>query len=289
MLDALKPFQYFILGCTLAATCVWFFGAQHSWILTGCCLIILIAGLPHGAFDIYIISDLFRAKAFVLAIAAYLALVLATIILWWSSPHLFLTAFLCYSAFHFGDSDWPAACWLHKFSWGLAIITLPCLVAAEEVTLLFSIILNAEPLPLIIQGLGYMAVPSAVATGFRTRAHQSHNPTLALLGCYTLICLQGGALMAFTCYFAFLHGPHHLKRWRLKLPSKQNYMTYLISLIVFMTLVLLALWRTDLITPGPEAALTLADRTSIQYTFVALAALTVPHMTLLFIASKRST
>jgi len=116
--------------------------------------------------------------------------------------------------------------------------------------------------------------------------------TCALLSCYALVCLIGGALIAFSCYFAFLHGPHHLRRWRLKIPDSPNMGIYLISLALFAGIALLTVLTPEVnlsnINGLSNGLVNALDANAIRYTFVALAALTVPHMTFLYIASRRN-
>ncbi len=287
MLATLKPFQLFFFSAGVAIACSLIFGAQHNWLLLSCCVVVLAAGLPHGAFDIYIIASLFHNKSFALAIVGYLSLIVLTVLLWWTSPQAFLTLFLVYSAFHFGDSDCPTESVSYKASWGLSIIALPCLFATDEVALLFSLILNAEPLPTISSIFSYAAPPAMVFCCLKATKQSARFTTFALLSCYALACLFGGALIAFSCYFAFLHGPHHLRRWRLKLPDSPNTGVYLISLAVFAGIALLTVLTPEINSNNPRGLTSALDAKAIRYTFVALAALTVPHMTLLYIASRR--
>jgi Brp/Blh family beta-carotene 15,15'-monooxygenase len=296
VLETLRPFQLFFLSAGIAIAGSIVFGAQHNWFFLSCCVVVLAAGLPHGAFDIYIIANLFQNKSFVLAILVYLSLIVITVLVWWINPQAFLTLFLIYSAFHFGDSDYPTETILFKASWGLSIIALPCLLATEEVALLFSVILDAEPLPIIANGLSYSALPAVLFCCLKATKQNTRFTTCALLSCYALVCLVGGALIAFSCYFAFLHGPHHLRRWRLKIPDSPNMGIYLISLALFAGIALLTVLAPEInlsninglsnnLSNGLVNAL---DANAIRYTFVALAALTVPHMTFLYIASRRN-
>tara|TARA_B100000767_G_C19749507_1_gene530083 strand:+ start:267 stop:1133 length:867 start_codon:yes stop_codon:yes gene_type:complete len=286
VLKTFRPFQFFLISCAIASLCSLLFGAEHNWVLIGCCILILAAGLPHGAFDFYIIANLYANKSFVLAIIGYLVLIAATVLLWWSSANIFLTAFLCYSAFHFGDSDWPMSCKLQKTAWGLAIITLPCLLAPQQVTILFTLVLGIAPAPLITSGMGYLAIPAVLLCGMKMGDEPPHIATLPLLSSYALVCALGGALIAFTCYFAFLHGPHHLQRWRLKLPNSRYLAVYLLSFFVFSIIALLVILAPEFNPQNTTSVSMTAGNSAIQYTFVALAALTVPHMTFLYIASK---
>jgi Brp/Blh family beta-carotene 15,15'-monooxygenase len=281
----LKPFVFFLYSCIAASLYAVIFGGADSSLLIACCLIILVAGLPHGAFDIYILAELYKGHFFALALAIYIALILATLALWWLAPLFFLIAFLIYSAFHFGDSDWPNHSLPYKAAWGTAVITLPCLLSASQVNSLFAIILDAREMPFIAKYLGYLAIFSAVICCINTKASRNSAPALVLLGCYALVCKFGGALVAFTCYFAFLHGPRHLERWRSKLPNRSNRKIYLITLGILLGIFLLSFFTANSGIFNTQSVYESLDSAMIRYTFVALAALTVPHMINLFIAN----
>ena len=69
-------------------------------------ILILIAGLPHGALDYYLLTTHYQGAQLAGALSGYLALIGITALIWWLLPLVFLFSFLAYSAFHFGDSDW---------------------------------------------------------------------------------------------------------------------------------------------------------------------------------------
>jgi len=274
----LKPFIFFLLSCITASIYSLIFGINDGWVFTTCCLIILIAGLPHGAFDIYILDDLFKGKLFLWSLIAYVGLVFITVVFWWLTPLIFLIVFLAYSAIHFGDSDWPLYSFIYKVSWGSAIITLPCLLSADQVTSLFAIILETKEFPLIAYSLGFIAIISTIFCCLKNFT------ACILLIFYAALCKFGGALVAFTCYFAFLHGPRHLGRWREKLPNRSNIQVYLITFSILVAIVLLAFFTSKFGNLDENRIFIEIDQAMIRYTFVALAALTVPHMVSLLIA-----
>lgn len=174
MLATLKPYTTFLVCCAVAAALGVSFGTEYNWLVAGCCLVILVAGLPHGAFDLYILADLFKGRSFFWAIVGYLALIILTVLLWWLAPQLFLIGFLSYSAFHFGDSDWPADSVVNRLGWGSAIVTLPCLLAPDQVTALFTIVLNTPSMPLITDVLGFIAILATLSSciEFASRKNQ---------------------------------------------------------------------------------------------------------------------
>lgn len=313
MLRALKPFRAFLAGCLLVSTLAFLLGAAHTGIIAGLCLLILVAGLPHGAFDLYIMAHRYQGRAFVLAIAGYLGLVALTVLVWFTLPLLFLAGFLAYSAYHFGDSDWPGASLVQKLAWGTSIVGLPCLIASNQVATLFETITSLPDLGRFTAIAGLLAVPAALWAGLvsgllsglwpslswmtlrqpKSGQNDAQLPTTAasglLLLCYALACALGSPLAAFACYFAFLHSPFHLRRWRQRISQSSKLGSYALSGLVLAGVGAFAVWQPVGETSSASTVSALAiqlDGSALRYTFVALAALTVPHMTLLMLAKK---
>jgi hypothetical protein len=106
-------------------------------------------------------------------------------------------------------------------------------------------------------------------------------------------------LAAFACYFACLHGPFHLDRWQKRIAPPSNLGIYALSTLVIGCVGALAFWLPANIDSSASTLAALADQLDssaleksvlddsfLRYTFVTLAALTVPHMTLLMLAKR---
>ena len=93
------------------------------------------------------------------------------------------------------------------------------------------------------------------------------------------MCLAAGPLAAFACYFACLHSPFHLRRWRQRTAHGSLVAVYVLTAAVLICIGGL-IWVSP-VTWHQSSAATI-DPSAVRYTFLALAALTVPHMTLLF-------
>ena len=101
-----------------------------------CSVLILLTGLPHGAYDLVIMRARHRGSELTMMVLGYIALVLAALVLWAFQPFVLLASFIVYSAFHFGDSDFahaPSGC---TSSAGRCYLGIPALFSAPTVTAL---------------------------------------------------------------------------------------------------------------------------------------------------------
>ena len=280
MRSVVKPYAGFLLGSvTVLCAAIWAV-EQSSLLILVCSVLILLAGLPHGAYDWVIMRAHYGKERLVSAVAAYVALVLLVIALWLVAPQTLLIVFLAYSAYHFGDSDLPNASRLHQVSWGLAIVGLPGLLAGADVQALFSVLTESSIASAPIGALGILGWVAAIV-------HVCSAPkrwvSVGLLVAYGLVCWAAGALAGFACYFALLHSPIHLARWRHAL-NQQGSATILMLSFIVMSAIAGAVWMS---ASGLEATFATINQTTFRYTFIALAALTVPHMVLLSNANRR--
>ena len=285
MFGALKPFLFFLSGSASVLVLATLIGTGHPAFVALLCLVLLLAGLPHGAFDYHILSARYEGSAFACALVIYLGLTGMTVVLWWLLPLWFLSSFLAYSAFHFGDSDWPDQGALRKWAWGLSIVGLPCLLAPRTVEPLFAVIAGITDVALLTKVTGLMSIPATALCCLpdRVSAGNRWNPKPVLLLSYGGMCWVAGPLAAFGCYFACLHSPFHLTRWRRRIEGTSMGGIHALSALVLVSVVGLVWWFPVAWDADLGSSL---DGSALRYTFLALAALTVPHMTLLFLAKR---
>lgn len=283
MLGALKPFAFFLGGSAAVVVLATVIGTAHPAFFLLVCLAILLSGLPHGAFDYHILSARYAGPAFAVALATYLGLTGATVLLWWILPLLFLGSFLTYSAYHFGDSDWPEQGAIAKWAWGLSIVGLPCLLAPQTVEPLFTVIAGITEVTLLTKVTALLSIPATIwcCLPDRTSDGSRWNTKPILLLSYGGMCWIAGPLAAFGCYFACLHSPFHLKRWQRRIEDAPMFGIHALSALVLVSVVGLVWWFPVAWDADLGSHL---DGSVLRYTFLALAALTVPHMTLLFLA-----
>ena len=241
-----------------------------------------VLGLPHGSLDTEVarrylhLNSLPRLVGF---LAGYMALSGIVIAIWLQIPNIALAAFLLYSAVHFGDDVAHRLGRIGGIGYGLWILGLPVTFHPQTVEPLFAM-LGADQTGLIIA-----AAPWALAVGGAILiAALALNPERASSDWRDPLLLAAGAaflhpLAYFIAYWCFLHSPRHLElaardlglegwRERLRAVAPTTLATYALAIAAVPFLMNLP-----------------SDAILMQVIFIGLAALTVPHMILEFIAS----
>lgn len=176
--------------------------------------LMLLGGLPHGAFDIALAVRAFRldlaTTGIVLGLYVAVALLMAT--LWSFAPTLALGLFLMLAAIHFGE-DWtmlePG---LLRAMAGASIITAPAIGQPHAVSALFELLANGSAGHLLAQ-LAIAIAPVALlvtAVGLAI-AWRDRFTGWALAQSTSLLCLLiAPPVIGFAIYFVLLHSPRHL-------------------------------------------------------------------------------
>lgn len=239
--------------------------------------LILVFGMPHGALDLVLARQTWplvggaHHAAFLLG---YLAIAAAVAGLWYLAPEAALLAFLGYSAYHFSD-DWPGPRFAAVAA-AVVVLALPAALHPVRVDALFGW-LGAEggvARPLLVAA-GGAGLPVALWTYRRSPVRLG-----LLLGLAGLAALLP-PLGYFFVYFCGLHGPGHVGRvaGRLRIGSRDLWRSMLAptaGALLATAAAALALLRTG-IDP---------DEAALRATFIAFAALTVPHMLLVDLFSR---
>ena len=74
MFGVLKPFAFFLGGSASVLVLATVIGTAHPTFVALLCLVILLAGLPHGAFDYHIMSARYEGSALAFALVVYVGL-----------------------------------------------------------------------------------------------------------------------------------------------------------------------------------------------------------------------
>ncbi len=250
---------------------------RHELLAAGALLLLL--GMPHGAFDVVFARKLFGVadvKGWAVFSLCYVGLAAAVVGLWMAAPTLFLCAFLIFSAVHFGGDPAGSVSWLTRGLYGGAVIVLPALWHGPELQRLLGGVAGPASAAFVAPILGQLAPPWLAATVLAC-ALQARTSRLAACESAALAALSLAAppLAAFTVYFCAMHSPRHILRTLASLQAAEVRRALAMALWPTLAVLLAAAllgWRmSDL----------LVEARVMQLVFVGLAALTLPHMLLL--------
>lgn len=249
--------------------------AQQTLWLAG--LLIMSLGIPHGALDPIFAKELPQIKSrasWAGFVVCYLLLAALVVCLWWVLPALFLMGFLGISVLHFSGDPAPGATFWSRLLYGGAVITLPFLWHADEGGRLFSLLVGRDAALPIAAGLHLIAGPWLAGLVLVTVLNGRRDWLLALeISAVGLLALAATPLLGFAVFFCGMHSMRHIlrtQRYSGFTPQRLALMAVLPMLAVF----LIAALGWTLLPDSP------IDERMLQFLFVALAALTVPHMVL---------
>ena len=239
--------------------------------------LIFFLGVPHGALDPCFAQKLLAVQgwqAWVLFVVMYIGLASGVVVMWWQAPLVFMIGFLIISVFHFSRDLAPTTARITSLLYGGAIIVLPVVFHFSEMLELFSLIVGAENAQTIIVALRALVWPwvAALTLSLCVEFNRSWRSSVEIFS-VSLLALVAQPLVAFTVYFCGMHSLRHLLR-------TQQYVNLPVSRLLWVCL-LPMLGTSVLIALGwlyfPESSF---DSRLLQFVFVTLAALTVPHMLL---------
>ncbi|MCG6118586.1 MAG: Brp/Blh family beta-carotene 15,15'-dioxygenase [Aquimonas sp.] len=282
----------FAASVALAAT-----GARVG-ITDGPALIALVAavaliGLPHGGLDGWLAqrSGVVRdARGFALFHVLYVLAAGTVALLWLWLPTLTLMGFLLISAWHFAG-DWPGLSPLLRTATGLALLSLPAWFWAEPVASIFSVLAGDGGLQLA-QALTALGPLFALMLGLALLRLRRTPRAMIELGVLSLLALFTPPLLFFAVYFCTLHSPRQLRlSLALAEPARRPSLIALAALYAVLAalLVLAAGFATGQAGDSAQAWLAQLDADQgLRLVFIGLAALTVPHMGVAWLAARRS-
>ncbi len=250
-----------------------------SLFLPAILVLILVLGMPHGALDLILarrtwpISGPARSAAF---LTGYLAIAAAVVGVWFLAPDLALIAFLGYSAFHFAD-DWPAPK-RGAIAAGVVILALPAVLHADRVDVLFHW-LGADGV-MARQGL---AAAGLVALCMAAWTYRTRPATLGVLAGFVPLAWLLPPLGYFFVYFCGFHAPGHVRRVARRLQVEERLLRREMLVPTTVSLLGVAAGASALLVSGVEPG-----AAGMRATFIAFAALTVPHMVLVDVSSRAS-
>ena len=255
---------------------------RHELLAMGA--LVLLLGMPHGAFDVVIARQLFVVadlKGWALFWLGYAGLSAAVVGLWIVAPSIFLCAFLIGSAWHFGGDPEAGVSRLRRVLYGGAVIVLPALLHGAELRRLLGLVAGPTSAAFVVPVLSQLAVPWLAATVLAC-ALQARTARLAACEAAALaaLALVAPPLAAFSVYFCAMHSPRHILRTLASLPAAEAREAAALALWPTLAVLVAAVLSGFLASDLPVEARVM------QLVFVSLAALTLPHMLLLERARK---
>ena len=247
---------------------------QTLWLAA---LLIVSLGIPHGALDPIFAKELPQVKSrasWAGFVMCYLLLASLVVCLWWISPALFLMGFLAISVLHFSGDPAPGATFWLRLLYGGAVITLPFLWHADEGGRLFSLLVGRDAALPVAAGLHLIAGPWLAGLALVTVCNGRRDWLLALeVSAVSSLALAATPLLGFAVFFCGMHSMRHILRTQ-KYSGLTPLRLALMAVLPMLAVFLIAALGWTLLPDSP------IDERMLQFLFVALAALTVPHMVL---------
>jgi Brp/Blh family beta-carotene 15,15'-monooxygenase len=239
--------------------------------------LIVLIGVPHGALDTIFaqaLPQIASPLSWVMFVLAYLMLAGLVVALWWFAPTVFLLGFLAISILHFSGDLAVGANIFARLFYGGAPLVLPAALHAAELDRLFSHLAGPQSAGLVIGLLQVLAWPWMAALGFIILRSARHDALLALeLFAVSVLAVTASPLLGFTIFFCCMHSPRHILRTQIYAGMTLQRLAA-VAILPMLGVVLMATAGWYVLPASP------IDERMIQFLFVALAALTVPHMVL---------
>ena len=256
-------------------------------------VVVALVGLPHGGLDGWLAqrSGLVRGvRELMLFHLAYVLAAAAVAMLWLWQPAATLSAFIAISAWHFAG-DWAALSSTLRGLVGVALLGLPAWQWGEAVSMVFEVLAGVGGLQLAhaLSALGPAFVLVMLIAIWQLRLQPA--AALELSGLTTLAILTP-PLLFFAVYFCALHSPRQL-RLSLAIAERAQRRRLLSLAAVYAALaavgVLAAGFAVMTAGESPLAWLRRLDPDQgLQMMFIGLAALTVPHMGVAWLAARHT-
>ncbi len=240
--------------------------------------LIVLLGVPHGALDTIFARQLYGIQTLGgwLRFALIYVLLSASVVgFFMLAPSGFLIGFLLISMLHFSGDPVGGTPWLARALYGGAIIVLPTLLHAEEITRLFALLVGIDAATLVTPCLSLLAWPWLIGLALAAIQRLPKDWLTALeMGAVSVLAVLAPPLISFTVFFCAMHSARHILR-TIDYSGRTSPGLILGATLLPMLGVLVAsaaAWHFLGGTPVNGAI--------IQLVFVGLAALTVPHMAL---------
>jgi len=272
--------RIFFTGLALSIALPSAFGANISLLdyplLAGAAMLLL--GVPHGAFDVALAHrrwDIGTPPALTAFLALYIGLAAAFAAIWFLLPQLALPVFIVMSGLHFaGDwrNEFPL---LPRAIVGLALITAPALLHREPVVEIFAWLVPADVALTTGEVMAAASIPLLQAAALIVLVAAWSRPAAALeMAATLLLAVFAAPLVFFVTYWCGLHSLRHVFAVQSELQPRSLAALGRLSL-PYAPITILGVVAGALLWPHLDLG-----QAVLAVLFVALAALTVPHMLL---------
>ena len=241
---------------------------------------IVFFGLPHGAVDTLVAHKLkmtFSPLRLMAFLVVYLGLAGLAVAFWLAAPTAALLTFLLISAWHFGG-DWsPTILGFDRFIVGVALLCSTTLLHQDDVAIVFASLIAADDANLLASSMFAVActlLPVAACLPFKPEI-RSTAPRIPIIATLTA-ALALPPLLFFLAYFCWYHSPKHLEEslsGMRNLPVPRVLRTIVGNMLVAVPVMATASHFT-------HVAEHLVQSAWLQFGFIGLFALTVPHLVL---------
>lgn len=179
-------------------------------------VLLLGFGLPHGAFDIFVLRAHAARGVIDLAgaLSLYLTLAASTFMLWKTAPVIALILFLAAAIVHFAE-DWRAAgSATLSHAMAVAVLAVPALTHRAAVRMIF-VNITGDPSAAILGDCLLLAAPVACLSGLVALAMlwRQGARDRAVAGGLSLVALIAlPPVVGFALFFCLCHSPPHVRR-----------------------------------------------------------------------------
>lgn len=240
--------------------------------------LILLLGVPHGAFDTIFAWKLYGIHtplAWLSFVLLYLLLAACVVALWMFAPIVFLIGFLLISLVHFSGDPMEGTPLLTRLLYGGSVLILPALFYSEEMARLFGMLVGADAAGTVLPSLRLLAwiwLP-CVILAVALRAKDQLLGALEI-GSVVVLSVTAPPLISFTLFFCGMHSARHILR-TIDYSGRASKRLLLVAGLLPMIGVLIVSAAAWYFLKGVPL-----EARIIEIVFVGLAALTVPHMIL---------
>jgi len=251
---------------------------------------VLLIGIPHGGLD----GVVARRKGWPESLLAWVAfhviyifLSLLVILFWQLLPLVSLGLFLVISGIHFARSDCALSGhhrWISLSAHGgLVPIAIPY-AQASEVQPIFTLLVGDTNALILLNTVQFFLIPwlGCVAIyAYHALNNSLIRKNFMILAGLIIATLVLPPLVTFALYFCVFHSPRHMRITLSKLSLEERrrglFEMLIYSAIAIMMIVIGAFYFKDDMQLAPKL---------IQFSFIGMAALTVPHMLLVDYGAK---